>query len=122
MARPNVEDRDMRLVETETDGVMVIEAHGRLDSTTSKAFGDRLTSLLKTGHGALMVDLKSIAYISSVGFQALLKGSRAAAGLGCKLALCGVTGEVRRLFDLGGFADEFLIFRTQADGIGKLRP
>ena len=111
----------MRLVETEADGVMVVEAHGRLDSTTSKAFGDRLTSLLETGHGALVVDLKRIAYISSVGFQALLKASRAAAGLGCKLALCGVTGEVRRLFDIGGFADEFLIFRTQADGIGKLR-
>jgi anti-anti-sigma factor len=81
----------MRLVETDADGVMVVEAHGRLDSTTSKAFGDRLTSLLETGHGALVVDLKSIAYISSVGFQALLKASRAAAGLGCKLALCGVT-------------------------------
>jgi anti-anti-sigma factor len=111
----------MRLVETEADGVMVVEAHGRLDSTTSKAFGDRLTSLLETGHGALVVDLKSIAYISSLGFQALLQASRAAAGLDCKLALCGVTGEVRRLFDIGGFADEFLIFHTQADGIDKLR-
>ena len=50
------------------------EAHGRLDSTTSKAFGDRLTSLLETGHGALVVDLKSIAYISSLGFQALKNG------------------------------------------------
>ena len=38
----------MRMVETEADGVMVVEAHGRLDSTTSKAFGDRLTSLLET--------------------------------------------------------------------------
>ena len=106
----------MTLVETEADGVMVVEAHGRLDSTTSKAFGDRLTSLLETGHGALVVDLKSL------GFQALLQASRAAAGLDCKLALCGVTGEVRRLFDIGGFADEFLIFHTQSDGIGKLRP
>ena len=78
----------MRLVETEADGVMVVEAHGRLDSTTSKAFDDRLTSLLETGHGALVVDLRSIAYISGVGFQALLKASRAAAGLGCKFALC----------------------------------
>jgi hypothetical protein len=52
----------MRLVETEADGVMVVEAHGRLDSTTSEAFGDRLTSLPETGHGALVVDLKSIAY------------------------------------------------------------
>jgi anti-anti-sigma factor len=112
----------MKLVETDAESVMVIEAHGRLDSTTSKAFGDRLTSLLESGHGALLVDLKSITYISSVGFQALLRASRAAAGLGCKLALCGVTGEVGRLFDLGGFVDKFLIFRTQADGIDELQP
>jgi anti-anti-sigma regulatory factor len=39
-----------------------------------------------------------------------------------KFALCGVTGEVKRLFDIGGFSDEFLIFATQADGIGNLRP
>jgi hypothetical protein len=43
----------MRLVETEADGVMVVEAHGRLDSTTSKAFGDRLTltCLVSSDHG-----------------------------------------------------------------------
>ena len=27
----------MKLVETDAEGVMVVEAHGRLDSTTSKA-------------------------------------------------------------------------------------
>jgi len=31
------EDRGMKLVETDAEGVMVVEAHGRLDSTTSKA-------------------------------------------------------------------------------------
>ena len=100
----------------------VVEAYGRLDSTTSKMFGDRLISLLQTGRGSLVVDLKNIAYISSAGFRALLIANRAAAGRDGKLALCGVTGEVRRLFDIGGFTSEFLIFPTQAEGIGKLRP
>jgi anti-sigma B factor antagonist len=85
-------------------------------------FGDRLISLLQTGRGSLVVDLKNIAYISSAGFRALLIANRAAAGRDGKLALCGVTGEVRRLFDIGGFTSEFLIFPTQAEGIGKLRP
>jgi hypothetical protein len=35
----------MKLVETDAEGVMVVEAHGRLDSTTSKAFGDRIVFL-----------------------------------------------------------------------------
>jgi hypothetical protein len=29
------EGRGMKLVETDAEGVMVVEAHGRLDSTTS---------------------------------------------------------------------------------------
>jgi anti-anti-sigma regulatory factor len=61
------------------------------------------------------------AYISSAGFRALLIANRAAAGQQGKLALCGVIGEVKRLFDIGGFTDEFVICPTQADGIGKLR-
>jgi anti-anti-sigma regulatory factor len=71
----------MRMMETDADGVMVVEAHGRLDSTTSKAFGDRLTSLLETGHGALVVDLRSIAYISSVSGSAEGQPSRGGAGV-----------------------------------------
>jgi anti-sigma B factor antagonist len=114
--------RRMKVVETDAEGVMVVEAYGRLDSTTSKAFRDRLISLLETGPGAVVVDLKNIAYISSAGFQALLIANRAAARLECKLALCGATREVSRLFGIGGFTDEFLIFPSQADGIGKLRP
>jgi anti-anti-sigma regulatory factor len=35
--------------------------------------------------------------------------------------LVGVTGQVKHLFDIGGFSDVFLIFATQADGIRKLR-
>ena len=112
----------MKLVEAVAEDVMVVEAYGRLDSTTSKMFGDRLISLLQGGNGSLVVDLKNIAYISSAGFRALLIANRAATGREGKLALCGVTGEVRRLFDIGGFTSEFLIFPTQADGIGKLRP
>jgi anti-anti-sigma factor len=80
-----------------------------------------LVSLVQAGRGSLVVDLKNIAYISSAGFRALLIANRAAAGKQGKLALCGVIGEVKRLFDIGGFTNEFVICPTQADGIGKLR-
>jgi anti-sigma B factor antagonist len=111
----------MKLVEAVAEDVMIVEAYGRIDSTTAKEFGDRLVSLLQAGRGSLVVDLKNIAYISSAGFRALLIANRAAAGRQGKLALCGVIGEVKRLFDIGGFSNEFIICATQADGVGKLR-
>jgi anti-anti-sigma factor len=112
----------MKLVEEVTEDVTVVEAYGRLDSTTAKEFGDRLISLVQAGRSSLVVDLKNIAYISSAGFRALLIANRATAEHQGKLALCGVIGEVKRLFDIGNFNEEFLIYPTQAEGIGKLRP
>ena len=111
----------MKLVEEVTDDVTVVEAYGRLDSTTAKEFGDRLIALVKAGRNSIVVDLKNIAYISSAGFRVLLIANRATAEKQGKLALCGVIGEVRRLFEIGSFTDEFLICPTQAEGIGKLR-
>jgi anti-sigma B factor antagonist len=111
----------MKLVEAVAEDVTIVEAYGRIDSTTAREFGDRLVSLVQAGRGSLVVDLKNIAYISSAGFRALLIANRAAAGKQGKLALCGVIGEIKRLFDIGGFTNEFVICPTQADGIGKLR-
>jgi anti-sigma B factor antagonist len=111
----------MKLVEEVADDVTVVEAHGRLDSTTAKEFGDRLAALVEAGRCAIVLDLGNIAYISSAGFRVLLIANRATAQRQGKLALCGVTGEVRRLFEIGSFLDQFLICPTQEEGIGKLR-
>jgi anti-anti-sigma factor len=111
----------MKLVEDVVDDITVLEAYGRLDSTTAKEFGDRLNALVQAGQSSIVVDLKNIAYISSAGFRVLLIASRVAAEKRSKLALCGVIGEVRRLFEIGDFIKQFVICQTQADGIGQLR-
>src|SRR6266699_1417099 len=111
----------MKLVEEVSDEVTVLEVHGRLDSTTAKEFGDRLVALFRGGRGAIIVDLRNIVYISSAGFRALLIGNLMAREKQCQLALCGVSGEVKRLFEIGQFTDLFLIFQTPAEGVGKLR-
>jgi anti-anti-sigma factor len=111
----------MKLMEEMAEDVTVLEAYGRLDSTTAKEFGDRLAALVQAGRNAIVVDLKDIAYISSAGFRALLIANRATAAKQGKLALCGVIGEVKRLFEIGSLTEMFLICQTQADGIAKLR-
>ena len=111
----------MKLIEEVTDDVTIVEAYGRLDSTTAKEFGDRLIALVQAGRSSIVVDLGNIVYISRAGFRVLLIANRATSEKQGRLALCGVTGEVKRLFEIGSFTDEFLICPTQADGIGKLR-
>ena len=69
----------MKLLEGVVEDVTVLEPHGRLDSAAAKEFGDRLTALVQAGRSAILVDLKSIAYISSAGFHVLLDANRAMA-------------------------------------------
>jgi anti-sigma B factor antagonist len=110
---------------TSMDGVdqevIILEPLGRLDSTTAQEFGDRLMALVHAGRSAIVVDLKNIAYISSAGFHVLLIANRATAEKQGKMALCGVNGDVKRMFDIGSLTELFLICQTQADGIAKLR-
>jgi anti-sigma B factor antagonist len=111
----------LKLIEEVVDDVTVLDAHGRLDSTTAKEFGDRLVALAQAGRTAIVVDLRNIGYISSAGFRALLIANRSTTQRHGKFVLCGVIGDVRRLFEIGSFMDQFLICQTQADGIAKLR-
>src|SRR6188474_2351026 len=99
----------MEIAEQQAGGVMIVEIKGRIDSNTAKAFGERLTGLIKAGQARLVVDLRDIIYISSAGFRALLVAGRLAEETNGTLALCGLSAEVQRLFDLGAFTDLFEI-------------
>jgi anti-anti-sigma regulatory factor len=50
------------------------------------------------------IDLKHLVYISSAGFR----------------ALCSLSSEVQRLFDLGAFTDLFVIYGSREEGLTKL--
>ncbi len=68
----------MEIAEQHAGEITVVEVTGRIDSNTAKAFGERLTGLIKDGRARLVVDLKQIIYISSAGFRALLLADKLA--------------------------------------------
>ena len=106
----------------DTDGdVLILEVKGRIDSATAPALGERLTALLGGAGRRLVLDLGQMEYISSAGFRVLLlAGKRADAGES-RLVLCGVSGKVRQLFDIGGCLDLFSITASREEGIAAVR-
>jgi anti-sigma B factor antagonist len=110
----------MEIAEQQAGEITIVEVKGRIDSNTAKAFGERLKSLISTGRGRLVVDLKQIIYISSAGFRALLVAGRLADETKGTLALCGLSAELQRLFDLGAFTDLFTIYGSRDESIAKL--
>ena len=111
----------MDLKEAQVGGVTVVQVKGRLDSTTSPTLGERLTAMLGAANARVLVDFSQLDYISSAGFRVLLQAAKRAEQNTAKFVLCGVSGKVRQLFDLGGFLDLFTISASRDEAISGIR-
>ena len=111
----------MDLHEEQVDEVTALSVKGRIDSTTAPAFGQRLESVVTAPAGRLVVDFRDLEYISSAGFRVLLVAAKRAEECGTRLVLCGLSGKVRQLFDLGGFLDLFTIAASRDDAMTAAR-
>ena len=110
----------MEIAEQQAGSVTIVEIKGWIDSNSAKAFGERLSTLIKAGRARLVVDFKNIIYISSAGFRALLVAGRLVEETNGTLVLCSLSSEVQRLFDLGAFTDLFVIYTSREEGLAEL--
>jgi len=110
----------MEIAERHTGKITIFEIKGRIDSNTAKVFADRLTSVINAGHARLVVDLKHIIYISSVGFRVLLMAGQLVKGINGTVVLCSLSADVRKLFDIGAFTDLFAIYSTREEAVARL--
>jgi anti-sigma B factor antagonist len=69
----------------------------------------------------VLVDLRNIIYISSAGFRALLVAHRLMNEADGKIEICGVSPELRRLFEIGRFTSVFAICGTRDEGLARAR-
>jgi anti-anti-sigma factor len=109
----------MELVEIRRDPLVIVEPRGRIDTIAAQPFGERLIELIRSGSRHMLIDLQHVVYISSAGFRALLIAAQLADELKAKLVLCGLSAEIKRLFEIGTFTDLFMITSTREDGIAK---
>jgi anti-sigma B factor antagonist len=112
---------DMEVSTTPFENVTAVAVKGRVDSTTADGLTSRLSELVKSGASRLVIDLKEVSYISSAGFRTLLITARAVGQASGKMVLCGISGEMQRLFDLSGFSELFTILPNRDDALAKLR-
>jgi anti-anti-sigma factor len=118
-ARP--EQPQSASAELPTDGVVVVAPHGRIDTASAQGFGDQVDALIRAGCRHVLVDLRNIIYISSVGFRALLIAHKLMDEADGKIVLCGMSPELRRLFDIGRFTSVFAICGTRDEGLARAK-
>ena len=86
-----------------TDAKTTIEITGRLDTTTAPALENAINENLD-GIKALILDLKSLEYISSAGLRVLLSAQKKMQQIG-SMKVVNVCEEVMEVFEITGFSD-----------------
>lgn len=109
------------MIELQQAGVTIVEPQGRIDTIGAKPFGDRIAALINSGTHHLLIDLRQISYVSSAGFRALLIAAKMMDAVKGKMALCGMSPEIKRLFEIGAFTDLFTICGTRDEAIAKAK-
>lgn len=99
------------------DTAAVIELQGRLDITSSPELEAAANEILANGQGALVIDCTGLKYISSSGLRVLLIAARQFSAAGRPLVLCGVSGHIRKVFDISGFSSIFTIKGNQDEAV-----
>lgn len=98
----------MQIGEQTRNGILVIQASGRLDSSSAGALEAVLPARIQA-NDKVVVNLSDVPYVSSAGLRVLLIGAKAARSGGHRLVLAGLSEPVREVFDISGFTNLFAI-------------
>lgn len=109
----------MEIAEELKGDVLVVTATGRIDSNTAPELEAVLPARIES-HGATVVDLGRVSYVSSAGLRVLLKGAKAAKATGHRLVLAGLSPSVREVFDISGFTSIFAMEDDVARALAAL--
>lgn len=98
----------MQITEQTRGGALVIQASGRLDSSSAGALEAVLPARIQA-NDKVVLNLADVPYVSSAGLRVLLIGAKAARSGGKTLVLAGLSESVREVFDISGFTSLFTL-------------
>lgn len=109
----------MELRKRMAGSVVVVSLTGDLDSRAAPAAQERLTALASQD-GRMLVDLTGVPYMSSAGLRTMLLLYRQAQCVNNKVALVGLSEDLRALMAATGFLDFFVVRDSVVAGLDAL--
>ena len=89
-------------IEVETrDGATIVRPIARMDAISSPEVGQSLTTAVAAEQPKIVLDLTQCPFVSSAGLRVILTAAKGTKGRG-KIAICGLKGPVKQVFDLAG--------------------
>jgi len=109
----------MEIREEMRGNTLLLVPGGRLDGTTSAAFGDNLSAKLDQNPN-VVVSFAELSYISSAGLRVLLMAAKKVRQTGGKLALCELSPSIREVFEISGFLSIMTVCGTIDDALAAV--
>jgi anti-anti-sigma factor len=123
----------MEITECKTVEIVTLSLAGKLDTTSAKAFEEKILNLIESGDRRFVIDLTQLEYIGSAGLRVFLVASKRLDGVNGKLVLCGFEktipyhtlnrprDPIREVFDIAGFSSLFATYGSQDEAIKDLQ-
>jgi anti-anti-sigma factor len=110
----------LRMEDSRAGPVCVLSIGGRIDSGNATDLLDRLNKLITSGEKTILIDFKEVIYLTSAAFRVLLVATDEAERNAARVVLCGLLGQVRELFEMGGLLEAFTVHGSREDALAKL--
>ena len=110
----------LRMEDSHAGPVCILSIGGRIDSSNASDLLNRLNALLSSGEKTIVLDFNGVLYLTSAAFRVLLVITDEAERNAARVVLCGLLGQVRELFELGGLLEAFTIHGSREDALARL--
>lgn len=109
-------------ITAERDGAtLVLQLHGRLDSTSSATAEAEILGHLDGGAGHVVLDFADLDYISSAGLRVILVAAKRVKAAGGAMVLCALRPHIREVFEISGFLSILTVADDRAGALAAGR-
>jgi anti-anti-sigma factor len=111
--------KTLEISQTRFGNACVLALAGRIDSSNAEQFTTHVKELFQAGEKDVVVDFKEVLYLTSAAFRVLLVATDEAERNAARFVLCGLVGQVRELFEMGGLLDAFAVHASREDALAQ---
>ncbi len=102
------------------DGVDIVFLNGRIDAQSAPGVNQEIGTVLDGGRNKMLIDFKSLDYISSAGLRVLITVAKRLKAEQGSLVLCNLDEKIYEVFDVSGFTAIFDICTTREEALSTL--
>jgi anti-anti-sigma factor len=110
----------MKIEAARMEKAVVIKVSGRMDAVTAPEFEQACDQWIQGDQKNLVLDLGALDYISSAGLRSVLSTGKKVKAVGGKLLLCSLSGMVKEVFEISGFASIFPLYETAESALAQV--